>query len=93
MKMIALVSAGLIALAAMAPTVASAQNRPAAGTPDSPMAGTQDSQAHHEKVVTHTRVVHETGRDTGERKHHVRRVCRMEWRHHHRVRICRSKRW
>jgi hypothetical protein len=85
MKMIALVSAGLIALAAMAPTVASAQDRP--------VAATQDSQSHHERVVTHTRVVHDAGRHTGPRYHHVRRVCRMEWRHHNRVRICRNKRW
>jgi hypothetical protein len=75
MKIIALVSAGLIALAATAPTMANAQDR----------------QAHHEKVVTHTRVVHDNGNRTGSRNH-VRRVCRTEWRHHHRVRICRNVR-
>jgi Ni/Co efflux regulator RcnB len=85
MKMITLVSAGLIALAATAPIAVSAQDRPAAST--------QDRQAHHERVVTHTRVVHDNGRHAVARKHHVRRVCRMEWRHHHRVRICRNKRW
>ena len=75
MKWIALVSAGLIAFAATAPTMASAQDR---GT-------------HRERVVTHTRVVHDN-RHNGWRKHQVRRVCRTEWRHHRRVRICRNVR-
>lgn len=75
MKLIALVSAGLIVLAASAPNMASAQDR----------------ETHHERVVTHTRVVHNNRHD-GWRNRHFRRVCRTEWRHHRRVRICRNVR-
>ena len=78
MKMIALISAGLVAIAAMAPAAASAQAR----------------ENRHDRVVTQTRTVHvENRRHNGWRKHKTRRVCRMEWRHHHRVRICRTVRW
>ena len=76
MKLLTLVSAGLIALAATAPAVATAQDR----------------DTHHTRVVTQTRVVHDGGRHNGWGKSHVRRVCRTEWRHHHRVRICRNVR-
>lgn len=78
MKIIALFSAGLIAIAAMTPVAAGAQTR----------------EVHRERVVTTEKrvVVANDRRHHGWRKH-TRRVCRTEWRHHHRVRICRRVRW
>ena len=63
MKIFALISAGLVAAAAIAPVSASAQ-----------------------RVV-----VREHGRHWD--RHHDRRVCRTEWRHHHRVQICGGRHW
>jgi hypothetical protein len=49
-------------------------------------------------VVTHngmhTTVVRTDYRGRHHRWHHrTRRVCNMVWRHHHRVRVCRTTRW
>jgi hypothetical protein len=82
MKLFTLISAGLVAVAAIAPATASAQM--------------QSSHERHDKRVVTTRTTVRT--DNGERRgwhgrHHTRRVCRNEWRHHHRVRICRTVRW
>lgn len=70
MKIAALISAGLIAAAAIVPAAASAQVR-------------------HDRVVTRT--VH-TERH-GINRHRTRRVCTMQYRHHHRVRVCRTVRY
>lgn len=70
MKFAALVSAGLIAAAALVPAAASAQ------------------QVRHDRVVTRT--VH-TERNGGYR-HHTRRVCKVTYRHHKRIRTCRTVR-
>jgi len=90
MKLFTLISAGLVAVAAIAPATASAQ-----------MQTTQER--HDKRVVTKTTTVRTDNdrRDDarpGERRgwhgrHHTRRICRTEWRHHHRVRICRTVRW
>ena len=88
MKLFTLISAGLVAIAAIAPAAASAQ---------------MQTHERHDKVVRTTTTVRTDGdrRDTmrsdrhrGWRdRHHTRRVCRNEWRHHHRVRVCRTVRW
>jgi hypothetical protein len=48
------------------------------------------SAQRHDRVERHTVIRHE------ERHHnwrgHTRRICRWEWRHHHKVRICRTVR-
>ncbi|MFA5968516.1 MAG: hypothetical protein WC816_04650 [Sphingomonas sp.] len=57
--------------------------------------------AAQEHVVTrstssvHTEVRHATQvrHGPGWRPHKVRRVCRWQWRHHHRVRVCRTVRY
>ena len=89
MKLFTLISAGLVAIAAIAPATASAQ--------------TQSSHERHDKrvVTTTTTVRTDNGRPDvrpGERRgwrdrHRTRRVCKTQWRHHHRVRICRTVRW
>lgn len=89
MKLFTLISAGLVAVAAIAPATVSAQM--------------QSSQERHDKRVVTTKTVVRTDNDRhdarpGNRhgwrdRHHTRRVCRNEWRHHHRVRICRTVRW
>ena len=71
MKLAALVSAGLIAAAALVPAAASAQ------------------QNRHDRVVTRT--VH-TERHNGYRNH-TRRVCKETYRHHKRIRTCRTVRY
>ena len=88
MKLFTLISAGLMAAAAIVPATASAQM--------------QAHERHDTRVVT-TRTTVRTDNDRrdvrpGDRRrwhgrHHTRRVCRNEWRHHHRVRICRTVRW
>lgn len=72
MKFAALISAGLIAAAAMAPASASAQ-----------------VERHHDRRVERT-VVH-TERNRGWRPH-TRTICRVEYRHHQRIRTCRTVR-
>jgi hypothetical protein len=90
MKLFTLILAGLVAVAANAPATASAQM--------------QSSQERHDKRVVTTKTVVRTDNDRHEDarpgnrhgwrdRHHTRRVCRNEWRHHHRVRICRTVRW
>ncbi|MEO6218697.1 MAG: hypothetical protein ABIO86_21905 [Sphingomonas sp.] len=89
MKLFTLISAGLVAVAAIVPATASAQ--------------TQSSHERHDKRVVTTRTTVRTDdgrRDVrpGERRgwrdrHRTRRVCKMQWRHHHRVRVCRTVRW
>ncbi|MET3825936.1 Ni/Co efflux regulator RcnB [Sphingomonas sp. PvP055] len=74
MKFIALLSAGLIAASALAPTAAGAQMR-------------QDRHDRHDRVVTRT--VHTERHRPAYR---TRRVCRMEYRNHRGVRICRTVR-
>jgi hypothetical protein len=71
MKFITLLSAGLIAASALAPTAASAQMR----------------QEHHDRVVTRT--VHTDRHGPAAR---TRRVCKVEYRHHRKVRTCRTVR-
>ncbi|MGY2732911.1 hypothetical protein [Sphingomonas sp. UYP23] len=71
MKIAALISAGLIAAAAIVPAAASAQ------------------QNSHDRVVTRT--VH-TERH-GVNRHRTRKVCKMQYRNHHRVRVCRTVRY
>ena len=72
MKIIALLSAGLIAASALAP--AAAQDR-------------HDRHDRHDRVVTRT--VHTERHRPAYRQ---RRVCRVEYRHHKRIRICRTVR-
>ncbi|MEO8374049.1 MAG: hypothetical protein ABI471_02400 [Sphingomonas bacterium] len=90
MKLFTLISAGLVAVAAIVPATASAQM--------------QSSQERHDKrvVTTRTTVRTDNGRHVDMRRndrhsmrnrHHARRVCKTEWRHHRRVRICRTVRW
>ncbi len=82
MKMFTLVSASLAAVAAIAPIAANAQM--------------QSTREHHEKrVVATTTVRTDNGRHNDHRnwRHHARQVCTMQWRHHHRVRVCHTNRW
>ena len=72
MKIAALLSAGLIAAAAMLPASASAQ-----------------MAERHGRVVERTRTVH-TVRDRY--RPHTRRVCTVKYRHHRRIRTCRTVR-
>lgn len=44
-------------------------------------------------VVTERTVVHTVRHDNRRNRWHTRRVCRNQWRHHHRVRICRTVRY
>lgn len=71
MKLLAIVSAGLIATAATLPVAAGAQE-------------------HRERVVTRTSVHTERH---GYRPHRTRRVCSVQYRHHQRVRVCRTVRY
>ena len=75
MKLIALMSAGLIAAATFAAP-----------------ASAQMQQEHHDRavVVKQTRTVH-TERHSDYRPH-VRRVCKVKYRHHKRIRTCRTVR-
>lgn len=45
------------------------------------------------RTVVHRTVVYTNHGHHWRGRHHTRRVCKMEWRHHHRVRICRTVRW
>ncbi len=72
MKLIALMSIGLIA-AATAAAPASAQ-----------------SHERHDRVVERTRIVHTQRR--GDYRAPTRRVCRVTYRHHKRIRTCRTVR-
>jgi hypothetical protein len=72
MKIAALLSAGLIAAAAMLPATASAQ-----------------MAERHDRVVERSRTVH-TVRDRY--RPHFRRVCTVKYRHHQRIRVCRTVR-
>lgn len=72
MKIAALLSAGLIAAAAMLPASASAQ-----------------MNQRHDRVVERHRTVH-TVRDRY--RPHTRRVCTVKYRHHKRIRTCRTVR-
>lgn len=54
-----------------------------------PAAASAQMERHHDRVVTRTVV--RTERHDGYRPH-VRRVCRTEYRHHKRIRICRTVR-
>jgi hypothetical protein len=36
---------------------------------------------------------HDNGRHNGWRNNRTRRVCTVQWRHHRRVRVCRTVRW
>jgi len=50
----------------------------------------------HERVVRERTVVRHTERHDNRRpgwNHHNRRVCKWQWRHHRKVRICRTTRW
>jgi len=55
-----------------------------------PAALTSEASAQHR--VVHERTVVRTARHDNGRRVHTRRVCRNEWRHHHRVRVCRTVR-
>lgn len=44
------------------------------------------------QTVVHTSIAYNNGHHWHGR-HHTRRVCSMVWRHHHRVRVCRTNRW
>lgn len=87
MKLSTLIMAGLVAAVAIAPSTASAQM--------------QSTQERHDKHVVRTTTTvrtddgrHDAARDNDRRaRHHVRRVCTTQWRHHHRVRVCHTKRW
>jgi len=46
----------------------------------------------HERVVRERTVVRHSEQRRGW-NHHPRRVCKWEWRHHRKVRICRTSRW
>jgi len=50
------------------------------------------SEASAQRVV-HERTVVRTVRHDNGRRWHTRRVCRNQWRHHHRVRVCRTVRY
>lgn len=69
MKILSMVSAGLIAATAVLPVAVQAQ--------------------HHDRVVTRT--VHNE-RHSGYRNR-TRKVCSMQSRNHHRVRVCRTVRY
>lgn len=54
------------------------------------------SAQNHERVVRERTVVRHSERHDERRpgvRNHNRRVCKMEWRHHRKVRICRTSRW
>ncbi|BCA57872.1 hypothetical protein [Sphingomonas sp. HMP6] len=72
MKIAALLSAGLIAAAALLPASASAQ-----------------MNQRHDRVVERSRTVY-TVRDRY--RPHTRRVCTVKYRHHKRIRTCRTVR-
>ena len=72
MKLAALLSAGLIAAAAMLPTTASAQ-----------------MGERHGRVVERSTTVHTV---RGGYRPHTRRVCTVKYRHHQRIRTCRTVR-
>lgn len=74
MKIAALLTAGLIAAAAMLPATASAQRA-----------------ERHDRVVERSRTVH-TVRDRDRYRPRVRRVCTVKYRHHKRIRTCRTVR-
>lgn len=77
MKILTLAAAGMMALTGLAPA-----------------ALTTAASAQHR--VVHERTVVHTERHDHHRVHHrysTRRVCRNEWRHHHRVRVCRTVRY
>lgn len=74
MKIAALLSAGLIAAAALLPASASAQ-----------------MNQRHDRVVERSRTVH-TVRDRDRYRPHTRRVCTVKYRHHKRIRTCRTVR-
>jgi Ni/Co efflux regulator RcnB len=89
MKLSTLIAAGLVAVAAIAPAAASAQM--------------QQTHERHDRVVTSTTTVqtdagrHDEARGRGHRGWHGNRrshvACTVQWRHHHRVRTCRTVRW
>ena len=72
MKIAALLSAGLIAAAAMLPASASAQ-----------------MNQRHDRVVERSRTVHTV---SDRYRPHTRRVCTVKYRHHKRIRTCRTVR-
>lgn len=47
----------------------------------------------HETHVTQRTEVRTDRHQGWNDRHHARQRCRTEWRHHHRVRICRNVRW
>ncbi|MEO7682033.1 MAG: hypothetical protein ABIS14_15315 [Sphingomonas sp.] len=52
------------------------------------------AQMHSDTTVTRTKTVVRDGEPRhGWNKPHVRRVCRWQWQHHRKVRICRTVRW
>ena len=89
MKLFTLISAGLVAVAAMAPAAASAQVQQTHERRDKVVSTTTTVRTDNDRPDTMRNDRHRGWRD----RHHTRRVCRTEWRHHHRVRICRTVRW
>ncbi len=86
MKLTAIISAGLIGAAAMlSPTAASAQMQPMQHEQ-----AQQQQAAHSERHVVVTRRTHVEQRSNGWRRDRVRRVCKVTYRHHQRIRRCRT---
>lgn len=81
MKLFAMVSAGLLAAAAMVPSVATAQ--------------AHHREVRSRTIVNRTVVNRHVVNRGGYRadRHRARTVCRTERRHHRRVRVCRNGRW
>ena len=88
MKLTAILSAGLIGAAALLlPTTASAVGMEPQMQPNAH----QGQQARHaEPRVVVTRRTHTVTRHNGWRSYRTRRVCKVTYRHHQRIRRCRT---
>ena len=88
MKLTAILSAGLIGAAAMMmPSTASAVGM----EPQmQPMAHAEQQARHSERRVVVTRRTHTVTRHNGWRNNRTRRVCKVTYRNHQRIRRCRT---
>ena len=85
MKIVALLSAGLLGVAAMlSPTTATAQQM----EPREQVR--QQQMGHTERRVVLTQRSHTVRRGNGWGHYRNRRVCRVTYRNHHRIRRCRT---
>lgn len=83
MKISALIAAGLLGLAATTPVAAGAAPVTATAAAGEPV---RESVVVRERTTT-------TRYDDRAMRWGTRRVCRNEWRHHRKVRICRTARY